>query len=89
MSPLESGQALCEALGLDPNRVQTIVLRWHVGDFPRARVTLIDFDGAEVVRTVARYRLEPIAKSNPDRRTLADSVVDGVRAARELGVPLT
>lgn len=60
MNPNESGRELCEALGLDPNRVTTIVLRWHVGDFPRARVTLVDVDGADVIRTIGRYRLEPL-----------------------------
>lgn len=63
--PPDTGRELCEALGLDPNRVTSIVLRWTVNDVPRVRVTLVDLDGHEVVRTVARYRLEPISWSVP------------------------
>lgn len=57
-SPLDAGRELCEALGLDPNRVQSIVIRWTASDLPRARVTLIDVDGQDVIRTIGRYRLE-------------------------------
>ena len=35
-------------------------LRWTAGDVPRVRVTLVDLDGQDVVRTIARYRLEPL-----------------------------
>lgn len=69
-SPLDSGRELCEALGLDPNRVQSIVLRWHVGAVPRARVTLVEVDGADVIRTIGRYRLEPVSWSVPTREPL-------------------
>ncbi len=59
-SPLDAGRELCEALGLDANRVQSIVIRWTATDVPRARVTLVDLDGRDVVRTIGRYRLEPL-----------------------------
>lgn len=67
MSPLDSGRELCEALGLDPNRVQSIVIRWTGCDPPRVRVTLVDVDGSDVIRTIGRYRLEPISWSVPTR----------------------
>jgi len=89
-NPLDSGRELCEALGLDPNRVQSIVIRWTATDSPRARVTLVDFDGAEVVRTIGRYRLTPItAKAKPDARTLGGALVDGIGQLKAKGVPLT
>lgn len=66
-SPLDSGRELCEALGLDANRVESIVIRWTASDLPRARVTLVDVDGSDVIRTIGRYRLEPISWSVPTR----------------------
>ncbi len=69
-SPLDAGRELCEALGIDPNRVQSIVIRWTASDLPRARVTLVDVDGADVIRTIGRYRLEPISWSVPTREAL-------------------
>lgn len=61
MTPLDSGRELCEALGLDPNVVQTIVVRWTASDVPRARVSMVAMDDdGEVVRTLGRYRLVPI-----------------------------
>lgn len=57
----ELGVQMCHALGLDPGHVQSIVIRWTAHDLPRARVTLVDLDDKEIVRTVARYRLEPLS----------------------------
>ena len=71
-SPMDSGRELCEALGLDANRVTSIVLRWTASDVPRVRVTLVDLDGTDIVRTIGRYRLEPISWSVPVRSTTAD-----------------
>lgn len=86
-SPLDSGRELCEALGLDPTVVQSIVIRWTASDLPRARVTMVDFDGDRVVRTVGRCRLEPITPKR-EPRTLADTMADGVRQLKAHGVPL-
>ena len=72
MNSRETGMGLCEALGLDPNRVTSIVLRWTASDVPRVRVTMVDLDGTDIVRTIGRYRLEPISWSVPVRSTTAD-----------------
>lgn len=62
MSLDSAGRELCEVFGLDPTKVNAIVIRYAAGDVTRVRVSMVDTDDdGIVVRTIARYRLERMA----------------------------
>ncbi len=71
IDPLDFGKAVCEALGLDAERVARITLHIDAKDFPVARITqYVDHHGVDgVVAETRRYRLTPI---EPEPQAVAE-----------------